>query len=107
MMNYDTYNDGRGRPDFIGELGDAMRQNPVPAALVGAGILWLFMGGRDVVLGGASRTLLEGLRSPDEAAAAAVRASNAGRRLRQCQSDGGKCRPMSSRIWDGSGPPEP
>jgi len=50
------------RTDFIGELNEAIRQNPLPAALVGVGLLWLFMGGaKNTVLGGASRSLLGGL----------------------------------------------
>src|SRR5690349_2861504 len=31
--------------DFGQRLSDEVRQNPVPAALVGMGLLWLFMGG--------------------------------------------------------------
>jgi hypothetical protein len=47
--------------DFIGALDDAVRNNPIPAALVGIGILWLFAGGRNVMLGGASRTIFGGI----------------------------------------------
>ena len=50
-----------GHSDFIGELSEAIRQNPVPAALIGVGIAWLFMGGRHTVLGGASRSAFRGL----------------------------------------------
>jgi hypothetical protein len=32
--------------DFIHDLGDAVRQNPLSAALIGMGILWLFTGSR-------------------------------------------------------------
>jgi hypothetical protein len=28
--------------DFLGDLGDAVKRNPLPAALVGMGIMWLF-----------------------------------------------------------------
>lgn len=50
------------RSDFIGELNEAIRQNPVPAALIGMGVLWLFMGGaRKTVLGGAAGSLFSGL----------------------------------------------
>ncbi|NEW87221.1 hypothetical protein DU475_08095 [Rhodopseudomonas sp. WA056] len=31
---------------FIGDLGDAMRRNPVSTALIGMGLLWLFTGDR-------------------------------------------------------------
>ena len=34
--------------DFIRDLGDAARQNPLSAALIGMGVLWLFTGGRTV-----------------------------------------------------------
>ena len=34
--------------DFIQDLGDAVRNNPVSAALIGMGILWLFAGSRPV-----------------------------------------------------------
>ena len=47
--------------DFVGALDDAIRQNPIPAALVGVGILWLFAGGRNVMLGGASRAVVSGM----------------------------------------------
>jgi hypothetical protein len=50
------------RGDFIDELNGAIRENPVPAALIGAGLLWMFMGGaRNTILGGASRSLFSGL----------------------------------------------
>jgi hypothetical protein len=32
--------------DFVRDLGDAARRNPVSAALIGMGVLWLFTGGR-------------------------------------------------------------
>jgi hypothetical protein len=32
--------------DFIQDLGDAVRKNPLPAALIGMGVLWLFAGSR-------------------------------------------------------------
>jgi hypothetical protein len=31
--------------DFVRDLGDAARQNPISAALIGMGVLWLFAGG--------------------------------------------------------------
>src|ERR1044072_8063985 len=30
--------------DFVRELGDAVRRNPVSAALIGMGIMWMFSG---------------------------------------------------------------
>jgi hypothetical protein len=32
--------------DFVRDLGDAARNNPISAALIGMGVLWLFTGGR-------------------------------------------------------------
>lgn len=32
--------------EFVRELGDAARRNPISAALIGMGVLWLFTGGR-------------------------------------------------------------
>jgi hypothetical protein len=32
--------------DFIQDLGDAVRKNPLSASLIGMGVLWLFAGGR-------------------------------------------------------------
>jgi hypothetical protein len=34
--------------DFIEDLGDAVRKNPLSAALIGMGVLWLFAGSRPV-----------------------------------------------------------
>jgi hypothetical protein len=34
--------------DFLRDLGDAARKNPLSAALIGMGVLWLFTGGRPV-----------------------------------------------------------
>jgi hypothetical protein len=35
--------------DFIQDLGDAVRKNPLSAALIGMGVLWLFAGNRPLV----------------------------------------------------------
>jgi len=35
--------------DFIKDLGDAGRRNPISAALIGMGLLWLFAGGKSAV----------------------------------------------------------
>ena len=34
--------------DFIQDLGDAVRKNPLSAALIGMGVLWLFAGSQPV-----------------------------------------------------------
>jgi|GEM_PF-4280861 len=31
--------------DFVRDLGEAIRENPLPAALIGVGLAWLFTGG--------------------------------------------------------------
>jgi hypothetical protein len=60
--------------DFVRDLGDAARQNPISAALIGMGVLWLFAGGarrtgfdgrstaNDAVMAGSS-TMRSGLQS--------------------------------------------
>ena len=65
-MSQDLTSDGRPsdrgpRADFIGSLNNSIRENPVPAALVGVGILWLLVGGRKVRLGSASRSIISGM----------------------------------------------
>ena len=60
------------RSDFMGELNEAIRQNPIPAALVGVGLLWLFAGGRNVMLGGASRAVVGGTARAVQGAGGAV-----------------------------------
>ena len=43
--------------DFVSALGQAVRDNPVSAALIGMGVLWLFTGGSNTsLIGGAGRT---------------------------------------------------
>ena len=52
---------GSSRNDFMWSLTDAVRENPVPAALIGMGAMWLFMGGGNMSLfGGRDRTSLFG-----------------------------------------------
>lgn len=47
--------------DMVGALTDAVRENPVSAALIGMGALWLFMGGGSMsLLGGRGRSSLVG-----------------------------------------------
>jgi hypothetical protein len=43
---------GRGNGDFINALQDAVRDNPISAALIGMGVLWMFMGGSNTSLFG-------------------------------------------------------
>ena len=44
-----------GARPFVRQLEDAVRENPVPAALIGMGCLWMFMGGNRLSLFGTNR----------------------------------------------------
>jgi hypothetical protein len=48
-----TSRQGAGASDFVTGLQDAIRQNPVSAALVGMGVLWMFTGGSRITAGAA------------------------------------------------------
>lgn len=57
----DHRHSGQRRGDFISTLTDAVRDNPMSAALIGVGVLWLYMGGnRTSLAGGHGRTSLIG-----------------------------------------------
>ena len=63
--------------DFVSGLQDAVRQNPVSAALIGMGILWMFTGGNRItaaaaVLPSAARTAAAGVGSGLQNSADAV-----------------------------------
>ena len=63
--------------DFLSGLQDAVRQNPVSAALVGMGILWMFTGGNRItaaaaLLGPAARAVGTGVGSGLQNSADAV-----------------------------------
>jgi hypothetical protein len=46
----------RSGSDFVNTLQDAVRENPISAALIGMGVLWMFMGGSNTSLfGGGGR----------------------------------------------------
>jgi hypothetical protein len=82
------------RGDFIDELNDAIRQNPVPAVLIGAGLLWMFMGGaRNTVLGGASWSLFSGIAQGAQHTGAAA--------YRGAREVGGGCRRHCRNCWRG------
>jgi hypothetical protein len=78
--------------DFIKDLGDAARRNPISAALIGMGLVWLFAGGKSAA--GRSdilqRTGLD--RLPDAAKssidAAKDRVASAAGAIRETSSDG-------------------
>lgn len=46
---------------FLRDLGRAAQENPIPAALIGVGALWLLAGGRNATLGEAPRALASGV----------------------------------------------
>jgi hypothetical protein len=58
MMSNKMSHAGAGRDsDYVDILGNAVRENPVSAALIGMGVLWLFMGGHKTsLLGGGGRS---------------------------------------------------
>src|SRR4029077_1589378 len=64
MTDVRSYTNGHGRlsgmaslpqksGDFVNALQDAVRENPISAALIGMGVLWMFMGGSNTSLFGA------------------------------------------------------
>jgi hypothetical protein len=60
-----------GARSFAQQLEDAVRENPVPAALIGVGCLWMFMGGSRTSLFGNGRersVFSPAIRSTGEAA---------------------------------------
>ncbi len=79
------YRGGRGdehstmRQDILGSVADAARENPLPAALIGMGALWLFMGGSNIsLLGGRGRTSILGVAGHGVGSAVAGAAHMAG-----------------------------
>ncbi len=48
---------------FVGQMTERIKENPVPAALVGAGLAWLWMGGRKKDEGGLYRSPAYGTSS--------------------------------------------
>jgi hypothetical protein len=62
----------RGSGDFVNALQDAVRENPISAALIGMGVLWMFMGGSNTSLfgGGGHKSIF---RTAGQGAATAAR----------------------------------
>ena len=59
--SYDaTTSYARGSSDFVSALQQAVRENPTSAALIGMGVLWMFMGGSNMSLfgGGGRKSIL-------------------------------------------------
>jgi hypothetical protein len=61
--------------DFVNALQDAVRENPISAALVGMGVLWMFMGGSNTSLfgGGGRRSIFRTAMQGAEQVGDAVR----------------------------------
>jgi len=69
-----------GNNDFVGGLQDAIRENPVSAALIGMGVLWMFTGGSKItaaaaLLGPAARSAAAGVGAGLQASADAATAA--------------------------------
>jgi hypothetical protein len=67
--------------DFVAGLQDAVRQNPVSAALIGMGVLWMFTGGARItaaaaLLSPAARAAATGVGTGSQLAADAVGAAS-------------------------------
>lgn len=61
------------RTDFVAELNEAIRLNPLPAALIGAGCVWLFMAGtKNTGIGSTSGSIFRGLGHGAQIATGAV-----------------------------------
>ena len=65
-MTTSTPRQSQSREDFGQRLSDTVRDNPIPAALVGMGVLWLFMGGNRTTFAqiGAEARASSGTASP-------------------------------------------
>lgn len=58
MSELHSWQRGGARRNFLDDLNQAARDNPVSAALIGAGVLWMLMGSkRGAVVGGAGSAL--------------------------------------------------
>jgi len=81
----------QGGPDFVNALQDAVRENPVSAALIGMGVLWMFMGGSTTSLfGGSGRKSIFGAAAHGgEEVGSVMRdtASHAGGAVRRASAD--------------------
>lgn len=65
----------RGSGDFVNALQDAVRENPIAAAFIGMGVLWMFMGGSNTSLfgGGARKSIFRRARQGAEGVDGAIR----------------------------------
>jgi hypothetical protein len=67
--SYGATPNGRVSGDFFNSLQDAVRENPLSAALIGMGMLWMFMGGSNTSLfgGGGRKSIFRGVGQGAEA----------------------------------------
>jgi hypothetical protein len=61
--SYGATPNGRVSGDFFNSLQDAVRENPISAALIGMGALWMFIGGSNTSLfgGGGRKSIFRGI----------------------------------------------
>jgi hypothetical protein len=91
------------RGDFVNALQDAVRENPISAALIGMGVLWMFMGGSNTSLfgGGGRKSIFRTAAQGAEQAGDTVRgvASGVGSFVGQTASQGaGSVRQASAAV---------
>jgi len=85
---------GSATSDFVGGLQDAIQKNPVSAALIGMGVLWMFTGGRNIT---AAAALF-----PAAAKATAAGAASGLQRSAELAGDAGDAlRSFGSSVVDG------
>jgi hypothetical protein len=77
--SYGATPNGRVSGDFFNSLQDAVRENPISAALIGMGVLWMFMGGSNTTLlgGGGRKSIFRGVGQGAEEVDGVVRDTTA------------------------------
>lgn len=84
---------------FVHDLGEAARQNPLSAALIGMGVLWLFTGGRTAE-GAAELARRSGFDRIPDAAGDALQAARSTLRS-GAESIGGRLASVGTTLQDG------
>lgn len=95
----------RGRGDFVHALQDSVRENPISAALIGMGVVWMFMGGSNTSLfgGGGRKSVFRTAARGAEQMVDAVRgtASSIGSSVGQAASRGASdLGRASAAVWE-------
>ena len=85
---------GSSTSDFVGGLQDAIQKNPVSAALIGMGLLWMFTGGKNI-------TAAAALFPAAAKATAAVAASGLQHSADMAGDAGGTLRSIGGNVVDG------